>query len=681
MEDVVGVVDADDLEELSEFETPVPHRRRPLVGAQRTVQVILGLLWILDAALQFQPFMFSKSFVNTFILPNAAGQPTVIRWVITNVGHFLAPHIAVWNTLFALIQLGIGVGLLFRRTVRPALAISFPYILGVWIFGEGFGLMLTGSATALTGVPGSVLLYGLIGLMAWPRRTTASRAAADPSSGPGEGGGRVGVASSAAAQGLGGATTPLVVWSGFWLLSAVLFVLPDNRTQTSISSAITGMAPGNPGWYAHFLTSLGNQFDLIGTQTAWFLAVASLLIGLGPLVARRPGAFLAAGGALAGLFWFSGQGLLGGILTGHGTDPNSGPLIILLALAMVPRVQADAVQPDGALGVAVPARAPLASFLRRSPLAVVGGGAAVVVALVLSAAYPAPAAESTAMAMSGMAGMTGGTTSAPTAATASCTAGNAGTARSGLDLTNTPYMIMSGTSGMNMNGADASAAAGLNTTKANWSYTGPAFPTALAQELLADGKNGPDQIHMAATGCAREPTFSQEINANQYVQSTSEAVARFESPATALAAGYVPVSPITYPVVYYVNPTIEAANASAKRTLNPQYVDGLVYAQTPSGQEVLAAAMYVLPATVSKAPMPFGALVQWHQRTAVCGPLTGSATTLDITGTPPCDAASVQRPTPYLTMVWQVPVAGGPTAIQPPDIQTVEAAVMASTAS
>jgi hypothetical protein len=91
--------------------------------------------------------------------------------------------------------------------------------------------------------------------------------------------------------------------------------------------------------------------------------------------------------------------------------------------------------------------------------------------------------------------------------------------------------------------------------------------------------------------------------------------------------------------------------------------------------------MYVLPATVPKAPMPFGALVQWHQRTAVCGPRTGSATTLDITGTPPCGAASVQRSTPYLTMVWQVPVAGGPTAIQPPDIQIVEAAVMASAAS
>jgi hypothetical protein len=232
---------------------------------------------------------------------------------------------------------------------------------------------------------------------------------------------------------------------------------------------------------------------------------------------------------------------------------------------------------------------------------------------------------------------------------------------------------------MKMNGADASAAAGLNTTKANWNYTGPAFPVVLAHELLGQGKNGPNEIHMAATGCAAEPTFSQEINSIQYIQATSEAVARYNDPSAALAAGYVAVSPVTYPVVYYVNPTIEGANAAAKRTLSPSHVDGLVYAQTPSGQEVLAAAMYVLPATVHKAPMPYGALVQWHQRTAVCGSLTGLATTLTITGTPPCNAASIQRPTPYMTMVWQVPVAGGPTAVQPPDIQIVEAAVMEST--
>jgi hypothetical protein len=646
----------------ADTEPPSEGSRRSftLVGTQRTLQIILGLFWLLDAGLQFQPFMFGKGFTTTYLLHNAQGQPDVIRWIITNVGNFVGPHVAVWNTFFALIQVAIGGGLLFRRTVRPALAISFFWAFGVWFFGEGLGLIFTGSSSALTGAPGSVFMYGLIGLMAWPRKV------GEPADESVEVGQKVGVASSAAAQGIGGSITPLAVWSGFWAVAAILFLLPNNRTQTSVSSAITGMSSGEPSAYAHFLTHFGNHFGSVGTQGAWLLAIASLVIGAGPLVVRRPRAFLFAGGLLSLAFWITGQGL-GGIFTGSGTDPNSGPLVALLALSMMPIIEADAFFD----------RVPLTWLLQWNPLLALVGGVSLAVALVLSAAYPAPAQETTSMAMSGMAGMSGTTPSSDTASTASCTAGNSGTARAGLDLTNTPYMIMGGTAGMNMNGADASAAAGLNTTKANWDYTGPAFPIALAQELLAQGKNGPDQIHMAATGCASEPTFSQEINSTQYVQTTSTAVARYVDPSVAEAAGYVAVSPVSYPVVYYVNPGIEAANAAAKRALSPAHVDGLVYARTPSGQEVLAAAMYVLPATVHKPPMPFGALVQWHERTDVCGPLAGSPTTLAITGATPCTANTVQRPTPYLTMVWQVPVAGGPTAIQPPDIQIVEAAVMA----
>src|SRR5271154_4454993 len=198
------------------------HRSFPLaVHGQRTLQVILGLFWILDAALQFQPFMFGRGFVDTNILGSASGQPFVLADFITHIGNFLSPDIAVWNTFFALIQLFIGVGLLFKGTVRTALAVSFAWVLGVWVIGEGLGMLLTGSATALTGAPGSVLLYGLIGLMAWPR-TTGRHATATAGANPGE---VTGVASSAAARGLGGAVTPLAVWSGFWFLAAILFVL------------------------------------------------------------------------------------------------------------------------------------------------------------------------------------------------------------------------------------------------------------------------------------------------------------------------------------------------------------------------------------------------------------------------------------------------------------------------
>jgi len=648
---------------------PVVDRRRDfrLLRTQRVLQIVLGLFWLLDAGLQFQPYMFGSGFTTTYLLNNAHNQPDVVRWIITNVGNFVGPHVAVWNTFFALIQVAIGLGLLFRPTVRPALAVSFFWAFGVWFFGEGLGQIFTGSASALTGAPGSVFLYGLIGLMAWPRTApTAEDREAEPI---------VGIASSAAAQGIGGAATPLLVWCGYWSLAAILFLLPDNRTPTSVSSAITGMSAGEPSTYAHFLNNFGGHFGSGGLWTTWLLAIGSLIVGFGPLVSRRATPFLAAGGVLATFFWISGQGL-GGIFTGSGTDPNSGPLIVLLALAMAP-----AVLPDPATWLS-----PFSTALFRYPVLVLGGVVALVAGLFLSAIYPVAAQESTGTAMAGMTGMSGSATSGSsgqTASTATCTRGNNGSARSGLDVTNTPNMSMGGPGAiMNMNGADASAAAGLNTTKSNWHYTGPALPTAFAQELLAQGANGPTDVHMAATGCASEPTFSQQINATQYVQLTSRAVAGYATPSQAVAAGYVPVSPTNYPVVYYVNPTIVAANAAAKRTLDPTSIDGLVYAQTPTGTQELAAAMYVLPTTLTTPPMPYGPLVQWHQRTAVCGPSSATgATAFQITGTVPCAPGTVQHPTPYVTMVWQVPVAGGPLAIQPPDIQTVEASVMASSGS
>ena len=202
------------------------------------LQIILGLFWLLDAGLQFQPYMFGSGFTTTYLLNNAQNQPDVIRWIITNVGNFVGPHVAVWNTFFALIQVAIGLGLLFRRTVRPALVVSFFWAFGVWFFGEGLGLIFTGSASALTGAPGSVFLYGLIGLMAWPRSAPADEGEETESS--------VGVASSAAGQGIGGAVTPLLVWCGYWSLAAILFLLPNNRTPTVGLEAITGMASGEP---------------------------------------------------------------------------------------------------------------------------------------------------------------------------------------------------------------------------------------------------------------------------------------------------------------------------------------------------------------------------------------------------------------------------------------------------
>ena len=421
--------------------------------------------------------MFGRGFVEANILGNAQGQPFVVGDLITHIGNFVAPDIAVWNTFFALIQLCIGVGLLYRPTVKPALALSFAWAAGVWVFGEGLGMLLTGTASALTGAPGSVLLYGLIGLMCWPRAPRRA-GTGEPASPP------VGLASSAAAQGIGRSLTPMLVWSGYWCLGAVLFLFPDNRTPSSVQSAIVGMANGEPGWFSRFLTSLGNQFAHSGTQTSWVLALLCLIVGIGPLLVRRPGWFLAAGAVLAPRHVGGRPGVGGRRVQRLGHRSQHGA------------ARHPAGGGNGAAGRRHPPGLgpPALTFVRRAPGVAVVSVVALAAGLALSATYPAASGESSSMAMSGMAmdgngAMTSGTESI---SSDTCHLHQTGLALKGLDLNNTPYMIMGGKSaGMDMNGADASAAAGFNVTKPNWNYTGPALPRPRRSSCWRTATTGP----------------------------------------------------------------------------------------------------------------------------------------------------------------------------------------------
>ena len=538
-------------------EAPVVRRRRDfrLVRTQRVLQIILGLFWLLDAGLQFQPFMFGSGFTTTYLLNNAHNQPDVIRWIITNVGNFVGPHVAVWNTFFALIQVAIGLGLLYRRTVRPALVVSFFWAFGVWFFGEGLGLIFTGSASALTGAPGSVFLYGLDrpdGLAA--DAPTEEDDETEPS---------VGIA--VLSRGTGHrrsdnapAGVVRVLVAGGDLVPAAEQPDPDVGVECDyghVAGRAERLLPLSQQLWQPFRQRRRLDHVAAGHRLADRRVRATRVPSTDSVPCRR---------------WPVGDLLLG---------QRSGSGWHLHRLGNRPEFRAPHRAPGLGHGAGRAARTrrlgsrPFSTALFRYPVLVLGGLVALVAGLFLSAAYPVAAQESTSTAMAGMTGMSGATSGSGggTASTATCTSGNNGSTRSGLDVTNTPNMSMGGPGViMNMNGADASAAAGLNTTKANWHYTGPALPTAEAQELLAQGANGPTDIHMAATGCASEPTFSQEINATQYVQNTTEAAARYANPSEAMAAGYVAVSPTNYPVVYYVNPTIVAANAAAKRTLDPQ---------------------------------------------------------------------------------------------------------------
>ncbi len=295
---------------------------------QRRLQVALGLMWLLDAGLQFQPYMFSRRFVANFLAMNAMLQPHVVADIIEGVTNFLLPHAAAWNALFATTQLAIGAGFLWRRTVKAALAASFAWALGVWVIGEGLGGLLTPvMGSPLAGFPGAVLLYGLLGLILWPTGRPERCAVAD--------------------AGLLGARSR-TLWALLWFGAGVEQVgagfgqFPPKAVMTSV---IAMNEPGEPGWLVHLDKLATTATRSVGNPLALLLALLEVLIGVLVLRGHQVKEVLWVAIALSGVFWVIGQNF-GGILAGGATDPNAGPLYVLLALSLYP--SAGAALDDGA---------------------------------------------------------------------------------------------------------------------------------------------------------------------------------------------------------------------------------------------------------------------------------------------------------------------------------------------
>jgi hypothetical protein len=286
------------------------------VPGRRGLQICLGLVWLLDAALQFQPFMFGPFFVTQGIESATTGNPAIVAGPATWASHLMLHHIALYNGIYATIQLLIAAGILFPRTLKPALAASIVWALFVWWFGESLGGILVGSSP-LAGIPGAAVLYAVAAVMLWP---AAHRPVPQPA--------------SPATSGPLGARAANLLWLALWGSFSYYLLLPANRSPDALSGPFS-VTDGQPGWITSIMNGLSSLTAQRGTEISVVLAVLCALVALGvfapPLI--RPALVLAA--ALGLLFWMA-EGL-GGILTGQGTDPNTGPLLILLAACFWPR--------------------------------------------------------------------------------------------------------------------------------------------------------------------------------------------------------------------------------------------------------------------------------------------------------------------------------------------------------
>lgn len=302
---------------------PTGRSTRPVSDARRRLQLVLAGIWLLDGLLQYQSWMFTRAFAQGVIAPTAQGNPHAvaapIHWTVSLVEH----HPLAWNLVFATIQLLLGLGIAWRRTLRVALAASVVWALLVWWLGEGLGGLFAGGAVPVTGAPGAVILYAVAAVLLWPVASPAGGEDAAPA--------------FVASRPLGTVAARLI-WVVLWGGLAVLSLQPALRGADALHDAITGMGDGQPGWVASSVNGLAHVVAGHGTAYDVVLALAFALVALSQLVpserAGRAGVVLAL--AVAAVVWLCGEAL-GDLVGGQATDVNSGPLLALIALAYWPR--------------------------------------------------------------------------------------------------------------------------------------------------------------------------------------------------------------------------------------------------------------------------------------------------------------------------------------------------------
>jgi hypothetical protein len=165
-----------------------------------------------------------------------------------------------------------------RRTARVALAASIVWGLGVWYLGEGLYGIASGHASLAMGAPGAGLLLAILACAAWP------------------------------APGRDGSRELPAPW------------LPFAWAITWVGGAAFQAVPGQVGVHGALLVPL--------------LVAAEYLVGVGALVriTRLPAAAL--GLALALALWVTTQDF-GAVASGQATDPNSGPVLALMGVAVM----------------------------------------------------------------------------------------------------------------------------------------------------------------------------------------------------------------------------------------------------------------------------------------------------------------------------------------------------------
>lgn len=298
--------------------------------SRKALQRVLGVLWLIDGLLQLQPQMWTMNMVNGIMKPMLQGQPGLVEPSLQFIVNQTTLHLIEVNLLICVVQILLGLGFLFLpdRWIKELVIASFVWAFIVWYGGEGMSMLLTGQGSILSGAPGAVLLYPLLGLAVYPRER--SKDTSQDARG------------KTRDEGLLSRKVLRWVLAGFWVFAALLQLQPYWWQPGQISQAISAMV-GQGGLNAVLVDPVLNQLSKVTANIEIPLNIALIVVflalGIGLAVARdkqlRP--FLIASIVVSVIFWYFTEAF-GMILTGMATDFNSGLLLVVMALAVWPHV-------------------------------------------------------------------------------------------------------------------------------------------------------------------------------------------------------------------------------------------------------------------------------------------------------------------------------------------------------
>ncbi|MGH9301371.1 MAG: hypothetical protein ACRD0E_05755 [Acidimicrobiales bacterium] len=282
------------------------------------------MLWQIDGVLQAEPSKFSHGYPLNTLAQSVMGAP---NWLNSSIFTFIKPfvgHWPWWNLASVLLELAIGACLISARFVRSALVASFVWAAIIWWVGEGLGMLPSGFALMAAGAPGAAVLYVILGGLAWPK--SPGRALGDVN-----------------------AIGWRVAWTILWVGAAFLHLPVVYPARQVLVANLATLADGAPRVLAHISAwMIGLSKHHSGTVVV-VLALVELAIGLAPWLAPRRAPLWLGLSILVSLFFWVVFQQFGTIFTPDATDPNSGPLMILLALVAWPRRRedrADSLRPE-----------------------------------------------------------------------------------------------------------------------------------------------------------------------------------------------------------------------------------------------------------------------------------------------------------------------------------------------